>query len=183
MKTLWLGMYSYREGRFQETDKTTLLVFDPVYIYKNPDYDTRAAMKTVISGIEKNILHLKRMSTPAPHIFFCLQRAHAVVGIQTNILQHIMTFLSFDIVWTSDNDDEKDTRRRIFVNPCREKITILNPDAEQTNRIVVSRNFEYMKNLMISRAELRLRNRLEGKHRLLRVEESKPYHGACCSVQ
>ena len=107
------------------------------------------------------------MSTPAPHIFFCLQRAHAVVGIQTNILQRIMTFLSFDIVWTSDNDDEKDKRRIIFVNPCNEQITILNPDAEQKYRTVVSRNFEHMKNLVILRVAEWIRNWERSRHEKL----------------
>ena len=161
--------------------KTIIFVFDPVFIYKNPDYklvpdfDTRAVMKTLISGIEKNIRRLKRISTPAPHIFFCLQRVHAVVGIQTNILQNIMMFLSFDVVWMSDIDDENDNRRIILVNPFREKITILNPDAEQKYRTVVSRNFEHMKNLVISRTiEI---------DRKLKEDQNRLNPDTCCLVQ
>jgi hypothetical protein len=94
-------------------------------------------------------------------------------------------FLSFDVVWMGDNDDEKDTRKIIFVNPRRENITILNPDAEQKNCIVESQNFEYVKNLMISRVILRLRNHPEHGRtfRKLLEEKNEPHRDTCCSVQ
>ena len=45
MKKLW----SDGRIRTKETmDKTIIIVFDPVYIHKNPGYDTRAIMKKMI---------------------------------------------------------------------------------------------------------------------------------------
>ena len=49
--------------------------------------------------------------------------------------------------------------------PCREKITILNPDAKPKNRVLVSRNFEYMKNLLIPIANSHVRWDIEDKRR------------------
>ena len=144
-------------------DNTIILVFDPIDIYENPEYDTFAVMKKkLIPGIEKNIPSLKRISTPTPHIFFCLKH---VVGVQTNILQHIMVFLSFDIVWTSD--DEKDTRKIIFVNPHNENITNMGYPS-LFFYTVVSRNFEYMKNLIISRTTSSLRKRMKKEGTLMK---------------
>ena len=153
IKFCWYDDTQYGKSIYR--DKTIIIVFDPVYIYKNPDYDTRTVMKKLIQRIEDDIPSLKRINiTVTPHVFFCMQRIHAVVGIQTNIMQRIIAFLPFDVEWMSDSDDEIDTRKIIFVNPCCEKITILNPDVESTeqkNRILVSRDFEHMEKLMISR--------------------------------
>ena len=43
-----------RRQIYYQEDKTILLIFDPEYVYKNPDCDTFARMKRVILKIEKN---------------------------------------------------------------------------------------------------------------------------------
>ena len=178
-------------------ERTIILTFDPVYIYKNPDYDTRDIMKKLIPEIEKNI-PLKRMSTPASHILLCLQHAHTTIGTQTRILQHIMVFFSFDVVWQNskidivwgEDDSEEDTRRMIFVNPNREKITVLNRNftcldnhsSSEKRKVclIESRNFEYMKTLMISRGKSRLIKSIEEGRRS--NKNSRNAMQSCCNL-
>ena len=84
-----------------------------------------------------------------------------------------------------------DTRKIIFVDPRREKITILNPEAKPKNRVLVSRNFEYMKNLIIPIANSHLRREIEDERR--REEKRKrrrkvdrervSNRDSCCIVQ
>ena len=84
-----------------------------------------------------------------------------------------------------------DTRRIIFVDPRREKITILNPDAKPRNRVLVSRNFEHMKNLIIPiatshvRREIEDERRREEKRERRRKEERERVSNrdSCCIVQ
>ena len=84
-----------------------------------------------------------------------------------------------------------DKRRIIFVDPRREKITMLNPDAKPKDRVLVSRNFEYMKNLNIPIANSHVRRDIEDKRRMKewmerrRKEERERVSNrdSCCIVQ